>query len=59
MDINLFRYKKWKRYYHYTNIDTLALILKYKTIRFNSLENVDDLEEVKSSDLGDVGKYTE
>ena len=43
--------------FHYTNIDTLALILKYRTIRFSSLENVDDLEEVKSSDLGDVGKY--
>lgn len=31
--------------YHYTNIETLALILSNKTIRFNRLDNVDDLEE--------------
>ncbi|OPX46621.1 DUF2971 domain-containing protein [Clostridium thermobutyricum] len=43
--------------YHYTNIDTLALILKNKTIRFNSLSNMDDLEEVKSNDMGNIGKY--
>lgn len=28
--------------YHYTSIDSLALILKNRTIRFNSLINVDD-----------------
>ena len=28
--------------YHYTSIETLALILKYKTIRFNRLDQVDD-----------------
>lgn len=33
------------RIYHYTNIETLALILKNKTIRFNRLDQVDDLEE--------------
>lgn len=33
------------RIYHYTNIETLALILKNKTIRFNRLDHVDDLEE--------------
>jgi Protein of unknown function (DUF2971). len=31
--------------YHYTSIETLALILKHKTIRFNRLDLVDDLEE--------------
>ena len=31
--------------YHYTSIQTLALILKYKKIRFNRLDLVDDLEE--------------
>lgn len=31
--------------YHYTTIDTLALILKNRTIRFNRLDKVDDLEE--------------
>ena len=31
--------------YHYTSIETLALILKNKTIRFNRLDHVDDMEE--------------
>lgn len=31
--------------YHYTSIETLALILKNKSIRFNRLDCVDDLEE--------------
>jgi len=31
--------------YHYTSLDTLALILKNKNIRFNRLDCVDDLEE--------------
>lgn len=33
------------RIYHYTSIQTLALILKHKTIRFNRLDLVDDIEE--------------
>lgn len=31
--------------YHYTSIDTLALIMNNKTIRFNRLDRVDDKEE--------------
>ena len=31
--------------FHYTTIESLALILKHKTIRFNRLDKVDDLEE--------------
>ena len=31
--------------YHYTTIETLALILKHHTIRFNRLDQVDDMEE--------------
>lgn len=31
--------------FHYTTIDTLALIIKNKTIRFNRLDLVDDIEE--------------
>lgn len=31
--------------YHYTSLDTLSLILKNKTIRFNRLDRVDDPEE--------------
>lgn len=43
--------------YHYTSIETLALILKNKTICFNNLLNVDDLEEVNTQDMGNFGKY--
>ncbi len=32
--------------YHYTSIENLALILKNKTIRFNSLINVDDTNSI-------------
>lgn len=42
--------------YHYTSIETLALILKNKTIRFNNLLNVDDPEEAETEDLGLFGK---
>ncbi|MHB9901445.1 hypothetical protein CF095_13530 [Clostridium botulinum] len=44
--------------YHYTDIDTLALILKNRTIRFNSLQNVDDLEEKESEEFPGLCKYT-
>jgi len=44
--------------HHYTTIDTLALILNNKTIRFNRLDMVDDLEEgnVESSGVK-LGHY--
>lgn len=42
--------------YHYTSIDTLLLILKNKTLAFNSLLNVDDLEEANSKDIEQIGK---
>lgn len=35
--------------YHYTNIETLALILEHKTIRFTRLDLVDDPEEFQYS----------
>ncbi len=43
--------------YHYTSIETLALILKNKTIRFSSLSRVDDIEEQGTSDFGDLGRF--
>lgn len=46
--------------HHYTTIETLALILKNKTIRFNRLDKVDDLEESEygiSSANVKMGKY--
>ena len=44
--------------YHYTNIETLAQILKNKTLLFNRLDCIDDLEEgsVVSSGIY-VGRY--
>ena len=48
---------KGKHLYHYTTVESLALILNNKTMRFSSLENVDDLEEVEALDLKDYGKY--
>lgn len=43
--------------YHYTNVDTLALILKNHTIRFNSLDKMDDLQEQQTADLINVGQF--
>lgn len=43
--------------YHYTSLDTLALILKNKTLCFNNLVNVDDMEEAQSEDMGEFGKF--
>lgn len=38
--------------YHYTNLESLAMILKNKTIRFNRLDKVDDTEEGDAESLG-------
>lgn len=43
--------------YHYTNVETLALILRTKKMRFNSLLNVDDLEEAKSEGIENFGMH--
>ena len=42
--------------YHYTSLETLALILKNRTICFNNLLNVDDVEEAYSEDMGAIGR---
>jgi len=42
--------------YHYTNVETLALILKNRTIRFSSLDRMDDLQEQKTQDVQNFGK---
>ena len=45
--------------HHYTNIDTLALILKNQTLRFNRLDKVDDPEESNFYSQGvNLGPYT-
>ena len=43
--------------YHYTKIEALALILSNHTIRFNSLDHMDDLQEQKAADIKDMGKF--
>ena len=37
--------------YHYTSIETLALILSNRTFRLNSLDQMDDLQEKETSDI--------
>lgn len=43
--------------YHYTSLETLALILNNRTLCFNNLLYVDDIEEAESKDMGRFGKY--
>ena len=43
--------------FHYTNVEALALILKNRTIRFSSLDRMDDLQEKESSDLQNAGQF--
>ena len=43
--------------YHYTSIETLALILKYKTIRLRRLDLADDPEESLTKDYGNLGRF--
>jgi len=43
--------------YHYTKIENLALILKNRTIRFSSLNTVNDLTEGVTSDYGSLGHF--
>ena len=43
--------------YHYTSFDTLALILSNRNICFNSLTNVDDMEEAETADMPNFGKH--
>ena len=43
--------------YHYTSLETLALILRNKTICFNNLLYVDDIEEAETDDMGKFGRF--
>jgi len=46
-----------KYLYHYTSIESLALILKNRTIRLNPLDKMDDLQEQKTEDIENIGKF--
>ena len=43
--------------YHYTSIETLALILSNRTFRLNSLDQMDDLQEKETSDIKNIGQF--
>lgn len=43
--------------YHYTSIESLALILKNRTIRLNPLDKMDDLQEQKTADVENLGRF--
>lgn len=43
--------------YHYTSVETLALILKNRSIRFNSLDKMDDLQEKEAKDIKNIGQF--
>lgn len=43
--------------YHYTNINSLAMILSNRCIRLNSLKNMDDAEEIITANSKFLGKY--
>ena len=43
--------------YHYTSVDILALILKNRTFRLNPLDKLDDLQEQKTADVKNLGKF--
>ncbi|WP_281202694.1 hypothetical protein [Cytobacillus kochii] len=43
--------------YHYTNLETLKLILENKTFRLSSLNKMDDLEEGDTEDFQKLGRF--
>ena len=43
--------------FHYTTIEALKCILKYKTIRLRPLSTLDDMEEALSQDSKAIGNY--
>ena len=44
--------------YHYTNISSLEAILNNNSIKFNELNNVDDMQEKESENFINHGNYT-
>lgn len=43
--------------YHYTTLESFAMILKSKSIKFNPLTNMDDTQEQRTADAINFGKY--
>ncbi len=49
--------KETEYLFHYTSLEVLALILKNHTIRFYSLDRMDDLQEQESADIKNAGRF--
>lgn len=47
----------YKMLYHYTSLEQLALILKNRAIRLSPLDAMDDLQEKKTADIPNLGKF--
>lgn len=45
------------RLYHYTTVESLALILKNRTLRLNPLDKMDDLQEAQSQSRQNYGQF--
>lgn len=45
------------RLYHYTTVESLALILKNRTLRLNPLDRMDDLQEAQSLSRQNYGQF--
>ena len=45
------------RLYHYTTLESLALILKNRTIRLMPIEGMDDLQESRTADVPNLGRF--
>lgn len=43
--------------YHYTSLETLALILENRTLCLNNLACVDDMDEAETADMGCFGRF--
>ena len=46
-----------EKLYHYTNLESLALILRNQTIRFMPLSSMDDPQENISKDIANLGRF--
>lgn len=43
--------------YHYTSLESLAMILSTKTIRLMPITQMDDLQEARTSDIPNLGRF--
>ena len=53
----MYSHERRKMLYQYTDVESLALILSNKTIRFRALNLLDDLQEQETMDLKNLGQY--